>query len=71
VPNSVPTPSIEGLFRIASLAVSGRRNPLKASKQWEWRATSVPSAKLLILCRFMPPEQKVSGSNPLGHTNLQ
>lgn len=48
VPNTVPTPHIEALFSIASVAVPGWRKRLETSNLWEAGATIVPSANLLI-----------------------
>ena len=70
MPNAVPTLCIEALFGIASFSVPGCRKRLETSNVWELLTTIVPIANLLISWEFLPPEQKVGGSNPLGRTNF-
>jgi len=70
VPVFVPTPCLEVLLTVESAPPSARCKLLQASNDWESLATIVTIANLLIRGTFLPPEQKVRGSNPLGRTTF-
>jgi hypothetical protein len=68
VPNIVPTPCIEALPNIASRTVPFLPKFMTTRNLSQSIATTAFDCKFLILRWFLPPEQKVGGSNPLGRT---
>jgi hypothetical protein len=70
VPNTVPTPCIEALPKVASVPRSVSRKSLRTSNIWESWASVVPSAKLLISRMLTICNQRVGGSNPSAGSNF-
>ena len=71
MPTFVPTPCIEALRTITSRKPHCSPKSLITSNNAQLLGIVPSGAKLLIVRRRLPPEQKVRGSNPLGRTTYR
>src|SRR5580704_4660792 len=69
MPESMPTPCIDGVRRASTVERVTELKPLNWNNLSKSVSTGMPMSKLLILFFFLVRDQEVGGSNPLAPTN--